>query len=130
MAWMLLLALFPGDSQIVVDRVDIIEVNYFINDLGAVNFGQVIFWEWDRYNKRFRVVDFRILERDVQHVWPAKTDSGLYVYIWWDERNHVARKVFAPYFYITVTCEDPEMQDREKWPKDERRELRPPPKRK
>ena len=124
---MLLLALCPGDWQIVEDRVDIIEINYYFNDMGAINFAQVIFWEWDRHRKKFRVVDFRILERDAEHVWPAKMQSGLYVHFWWDERTHTCRKVIAPYFYITMTDEDPEMKDRDKWPKDERRELRPPP---
>ena len=124
---MLLLALFPGDKQVVTDRVDVIELNYFLNEVGAINFAQVIFWEWDSASRRFRVVDFHILEQDTEHIWPAKMSSGLYVYFWWDSRAGTCRRIVAPYFYTTVTREDPEMKDRDKWPKDERRELRPPP---
>ncbi|MFP6677033.1 MAG: hypothetical protein VB878_18255 [Pirellulaceae bacterium] len=117
----LLLATFTGNSvdRTVVDRVDLIEVNHYY-DNGRHVLDQTIFYEWNEYDKRFQIRDWRPLKRDAQfphYDWRR----GEYVTRWFD--GGVMREVRSTAFRETWTRYDPEFVERNILPKTARRLL-------
>jgi hypothetical protein len=133
---MLLLILLLGDAghrndHVVTDKVDLIELNHFYDDNGALVFDQVIFWDWHpfvpgREGGEFVVRAWRLskLERPMATVRDWR--RGGYTLIFLD--GGVIRKIRAPSFRETWTQYDPEMQNRKMWPEDKRRGLQKRPK--
>ncbi len=115
----LLLCIIPSDG-IISERVDVIELNdYHDPNDGKLLFRQLIFWEWDDLSGYFRVVDFRLVKSDNQIPW--SDGDGLWAVVWCDDV--FLRKVTSRSFRRTVTLHDPELEDRDCWPKELRRKL-------
>ena len=129
--WLATLALLMPQVPIgpVEDRVAMTEVNHFFDDDARPIFTQVIFWEWDHDQHRFRVVAWRMLksvegETATPHgLWPRKVHGG-FESLWQD--GEVLRKVRANVYHQTWTQYDPELRDRNHHPKGQRRGLSKP----
>lgn len=113
----------PYPTDAVEDQVDLMEVNHFYDDHGKHRFDQIIFYEWSGTKSRYRVKAWRMLNsasqlprRDYQH--------EVYSTVWRD--GELLRKVTAPVIRETWTQYDPEVADREHWPKERRTELARP----
>lgn len=110
------------------DRVDLVEVNHFYDDVGRHVFDQVIFYDWSPADCRHVVRAWRMVKSDSQlpiRNWADDT----YTATWND--GEVLREVRAATMRESWTQYDPELVEREFLPKEKRRELRsnrvPPP---
>lgn len=69
-AAVLLIGIVPGDGQgtvaTVQQRVDLIELNHFVDDEGREVFRQVIFYDWSDEHHRFHVRAWRLIKQDSQ----------------------------------------------------------------
>ena len=106
--------------ETVSDAVDLVEVNHFYDDQAQPVFDQVIFYEWSDAHNRFQIRAWRLVKNPAQL--PTRDwESGGYQMIWYD--GHVMRHVRAKAMRETWTQHDPEMREREYFPKEHRREL-------
>lgn len=122
-----LLALTPTDTA-VVDRVDCVEVNHFFDEHGKRIFDQAIYYDWNPYEGRYVVVAWRIIKsRDMLPIHDHQ--RGDWFAVWHDSLDDVLREVRTRSVRETRTQYDPELIERETLPKEERRELSRPPKR-
>ncbi len=111
-------------NHVTTDHVDLVEVNYCYDDQGHPMIQQLIFYDWCPASRCYRVRDFRLLET-VESL-PHRVRGGrAYVVTWYDDRDGIARRVIAKAVRKTYTRHDPEMVERERFPKDTRRELTP-----
>jgi hypothetical protein len=118
-----------GRRGAIEDRVDVIEINHFVNDCGAVQLDQIIFYDWSTSQDRYLVRAWRTLKDPAQL--PMKLPNGTYQASWHDSRDgNVLRKVTARSVIETTTTYDPETVNQEYLDRNARRELRTPPKRK
>lgn len=102
------------------ERVDLIEVNHFHDELGRLVFDQVIFYEWSPEAGRHQVRAWRLLKNASQR--PRKDFvSGDYVATWHD--GDLYRQVRSPAIRESWTQYDPELVEREFLPKERRVEL-------
>jgi len=137
------------DPLVVEDHFDMVEINHLYNDNGNLVLDQIIYWDWEGDN--FHVVDWRPIKDGRETLtskeynirknqqpmfrgerlpvvpkWvgsqmvPVKRDN-IYRVIWWD--GNVLRKVTCDVLMTTWTQNDPELEDRELWPKIRRRGL-------
>lgn len=138
-------------QQCVRDTVDVIEVNHVVDGNCTPVFSQVIFWRWNYWDSRYEVVAWRILkgvrEQPKQlkpepecwkgpawiggHATPLRRydRGGWWLSQWKDERDRCWREVAAPMHRETWTLRDPEVDNREWLPRDQRRGLSRPRKR-
>jgi len=97
------------DSVVASQRVDLIELNHFIDQDGREVFRQVLFYDWSEPHRRFIIRAWRLVKSDSQlprRRWaPAR-----YQCIWHDDG--LLREVSAPSFRETWTQQDPERQNR------------------
>lgn len=108
---LLLLAIGP-EPPVQIEHVDQIETNHYYDDSGKHVFTQRIFWTL--YGEKQAVLDFRIVKDDRNY--PVGTTFS------WND-NGVIREVHGRTKNTTHTQFDPEQWDRERLPKDCRREL-------
>lgn len=108
---LLLLAIGP-EPPVQIEHVDQIETNHYYDELGRHIFTQRIFWT--RYGDRQAVLDFRMVKDERNYPTGNK--------LTWNDSG-VIREVRAATKIITHTQHDPECVDRERLPKDCRREL-------
>lgn len=120
-AALLLLSIVPHDLTH-CQTVELSEVNHFYDLNGDKVFTQVIFWEWSRREARYQVVAWRLV-KDKSQIPSQDFRDGGYVAVWWD--GDVLRDVRAESMRETWLQYDPELLDREKHPKEWRRELSP-----
>ncbi len=113
-------AIIP-DQSIARESVDLIELNHFYDEHGRLVFDQVIFYDWSDADSRYMVRAWRIVKHPAQVPCRDWEDGG-YVALWQDE--DVLRQVRAASVRETWTQHDPELVEREFWPKEKRRELR------
>jgi hypothetical protein len=107
-----------GSRDIVANqRVDLIELNHFIDQDGREVFRQVLFYDWSKKHHRYIVRAWRLVKSDSQlprrHWSPA-----CYQCTWHDEG--LLREITAPAFRETWTQQDPERQNRKIVPEEER----------
>ena len=103
------------------ERVDVIEHNRFYNPDNAKHvFDQVIFRDHHR-SCVDRIVDWRLV-KNKSHVPYRDFARGEYVMRWWD--NDKFRVVRSGVLTDTWTNYDPELEDREVFPRERRRGLR------
>jgi hypothetical protein len=100
-----------GAKYIVEDKVDVIEINHFLNDQGQVQLDQIIFFDWSPTQSRYIVRAWRSYKDKSQL--PMKLPDGGYVAIWRDNRDGVLRKVYAKSCRETWTNYDPETVNKE-----------------
>ncbi|MFO0905159.1 MAG: hypothetical protein U0939_19285 [Pirellulales bacterium] len=110
----------PRD-QVVVDRVDLVELNHYLDDQGKPVLDQLIFYDWSTADGRYQVRAWRLLKNPTA-VPQRDGIDGEYLTRWQD--GQVLRKVYARQFRETWTQYDPELVEREFLPKDKRRDLR------
>ncbi len=110
------LALLSEDYK-VHDRVDLIEHNTFCDDQGSVVFKQWLFWEYTKDSKR--LVDWR-LDKPGKSVITTYPNPRLMIM-----ESEAFRTIESIHFKQSITQHDPELVDRESWPKEKRRLLKP-----
>ena len=98
-------------------RVDMIELNHFVDEEGREVFQQVIFYDWSTEHKRFHVRAWRLVKKPSQ-VPKRRWDPPMYQCTWNDER--VLRQVWAPSMRETWSQQDPERVNRTLLPEDQR----------
>jgi hypothetical protein len=103
------------------DRVDLVEVNHFYDDLGRHVFDQIIFYDWSPEHCRHLVRAWRMVKKPNQFPQRNWTD-GSYTALWND--GEILREVRAATMRESWTQYDPELIEREILPKEKRRELR------
>lgn len=112
-------------NEVTTDRVDLVEVNHYYDEQLHPVLQQLIFYDWCRAAGRYQVRDFRII-KSVEQI-PCKVRGGdAYVVMWLDEHDGIVRRVVARTVRRTYTQYDPEMMERDHYPKEQRRELTPP----
>ena len=107
-------------ENIAHEQVDLIEVNHYYDQYGELVLDQIIFYEWSAQESRFQVRDWRPLKSRNQlprRDWRRRD----WVAVWRD--GHVLRKVRSPAIRETWTLYDPEVVDRDVFPKQCRRRL-------
>lgn len=122
-----LMAIYPGGGAdrgtITRQRVDLIELNHFVDEEGREVFRQVIFYDWSREHHRFHVRAWRLIKRESQL--PVRSwNPQRYQCSWHDDG--VLRQVWAPKMRETWSQRDPERVNRAMLPEDQRRPLFPP----
>ena len=157
----------PPVCPVTTDRFDLLEVNHVVNEAGNPRMDQLLYWDWDRHDRKFNCQGWRLMSscRDLsdpqkarqhdQHVtWflgklPAEqqaywrrrlTYKGEFVGGPWlpmqnsltgDWVVHVfddchERRIIARMFRETWTFNDPERDDRHRFPERSRRGLSKP----
>lgn len=92
----------------VVDRVDLIELNHFFDDLGRHAYDQVIFYEWSPDYRRHNVMAWCLVEDDLNRLPVRLPGSGDYSVRWHDRDAKVKREVRSAKYRETWTQTDPE----------------------
>lgn len=102
--------------------MDVAETNYFYDLEGRLVFAQNVFWTWSDDAGDYHCQAWRLV-KGPQHM-PQRDDRGGYVLLWMD--GEVLREVRAGGATVSHTQIDIEPSDRERWPKEMRRELSVP----
>jgi hypothetical protein len=98
-------------------RVDLIELNHYIDGEGREVFRQVIFYDWSKTHRRFHVRAWRLVKKESQipqRLW----NPNRYQCTWHDDG--LLRQVWAPKLKETWTQKDPERVNRQFLPEDQR----------
>jgi hypothetical protein len=110
----------PADGPVISDRVDLIEVNHFYNEQGNLVFDQIIFYDWFPAESAYHVRAWRLLKSPSQ--FPSfDVVRQEYVSLWHD--GELLRRVHSDAFRESWTQYDPELLERNRLPKEHRREL-------
>jgi hypothetical protein len=136
----MLFATVPADSDVIGDRVDVIEVNHFFDDAARHVFDQVIFYDWVPHRCQLIVRSWRMLKCD-GHKPRFDHQRGDFVCRWEDAilikpgiykyneppvlpvYAHVVREVRAEILRESWEQYDRELINRELVPKEHRRWL-------
>jgi hypothetical protein len=113
------LGLTPLDL-VAADKVDVIELNHFYDGDGRRVFDQVIFWQWHADEGVHHVLAWRLWKSPAQTPWRDWMRGG-YLSIWHDGDR--LRAIRARSFRETWTQHDPELDDRQLLPPEQRRGL-------
>ncbi len=62
----LLMSIIPNEAGILRDQVDLIELNSFYDERGALVFQQVIFYDWSESDARYNVRAWRLVKHECQ----------------------------------------------------------------
>jgi hypothetical protein len=128
-SWLILLlvAITPGSNRnaaaTIKQRVDLIELNHFVDQDGREVFQQVIFYDWSRMNRRFHVRAWRLIKHDSQI--PTRHWSPVRYQCQWHD-DGLLRQVRAPQLRETWSQSDPERVNRALLPEDQRVPLAKP----
>lgn len=123
---LLFTAMTAGNSNPLVarQRVDLIELNHFMDDNGRHVFDQIVFYEWVESRNKFRVIAWRMVKRPSQL--PIRTwNPRGWQCVWKDDQ--IMRSITAPSFRETWTQQDPERVNRRFFAESERPDLETPP---
>lgn len=98
----------PASRGELKERVDLIELNHFYDDLGRHAYDQVIFYEWSPDFHRFHVIAWSLVENDLSRM-PAKVPGQAeYSVIWYDRDSKIKREVRSKLYRETWSQFDPE----------------------
>lgn len=122
-AWVLLLcSIVPQPDSALRDRCDLTELNHFFDENGRLVFDQLIFLDFNKQQRRFDVVAWKLMKQPDQL--PVRDwENGGYVTSWLEGDNF--RVVRSRDFVESWLQYDPELAAREVLAKEHRRELRP-----
>ncbi len=109
-----------GESQVISQSVDLIELNHFVDREGREVFRQILFYDWSVTHHRYIVRAWRLVKTESQ-VPRRRWAPERYECVWHDEGK--LRKVTAPAFNETWTQYDPERENRKLVAEDQRRPL-------
>lgn len=98
-------------------RVDLIELNHFVDQEGREVFRQVIFYDWSSTYHRYHVRAWRLV-KDPSQLPQRRWNPASYQCTWHDD--HQLRQVWSPSFRETWSQQDPERANRELLPEDQR----------
>ena len=112
--WLFMIAIAVGpsvsvDSVVASQKVDLIELNHFIDQDGREVFRQVLFYDWSEAHRRYVVRAWRLVKSESQLPHRRWSPPG-YQCLWHDEG--LLREVTAPSFRETWSQQDPERQNR------------------
>ncbi len=107
----------PSAGAMVSQRVDLIELNHFVDEDGREVFRQVIFYDWSKTHRRFHVRAWRLIKQESQ-LPRRRWNPPMYQCTWHDEG--MLRQVWAPSLRETWTQRDPERVNRSLLPEDQR----------
>ena len=112
----------PVDGgAVVVDEVHQIEVHHMYDERGQHIYSQLIFWEATEHHG-MRIVDWRLLKAGrSKPVFDPNSRKWITRFV---ERGTV-REIRADKLSESASCDDPELVNREVWPKKNRRGLTP-----
>jgi hypothetical protein len=97
-------------SDIVSDKVDLIEINHCYDENGQLVFDQLLFYDWSPSKARYDVRDWRLIKSPVQV--PRKNhENGGYVVLWRD--GATMRRIHAETVRETWTQHDPEITEQQ-----------------
>lgn len=96
------------DSRGISERVDLIELNHFYDDLGRHAYDQVIFYEWSPDYCRFHVIAWCLVEDNLARMPMKLAGSGEYSVRWYDRDAKIQRDVRSQLFRETWSQVDPE----------------------
>ena len=120
---MVLSAIVTDDSPtktVARQRVDLIELNHFIDDEGREVFQQVVFYDWSAEHRQYHVRAWRLVKRQsqtpIRHWNPNRFECT------WHE-DGLMRRVTAPSMKETWSQKDPERVNRAFLAEDQRRPL-------
>ena len=117
----LLIGIAPGSDQnaapVVRQRVDMMELNHFVDEEGREVFRQVIFYDWSTTYHRFHVRAWRLVKHEGQ-IPQRRWNPSMYQCTWHDDG--LLRQVWAPNLRETWTQQDPERVNRALLPEDQR----------
>lgn len=110
----LALAIVPGDATNSTDpvakqRVDLIELNHFIDQDGREVFRQVLFYDWSPRHRQYIIRAWRLVKNDSLIPRRRWSPSG-FECVWHDDG--VLRHVMSGSFRETWTQHDPERANR------------------
>ena len=111
---------FQPKTDVLCDKVDLIEVNHFYDEKGQLVLDQLIFYDWSPAKGHYDVRDWCLLKSPVQV--PRKDHATQrFVTVYRDGR--VLRKVYAKTVRESWTQHDPELLEQEFLPREKRRLL-------
>ncbi len=120
-ASLLLIGIAPAteneEAPVVSQRVDLIELNHFVDEDGREVFRQVIFYDWSKTHRRFHVRAWRLVKHESQ-IPQRRWNPTRYQCTWHDDG--LLRQVSAPQLRETWTQQDPERVNRALLPEDQR----------
>lgn len=102
---------------VIHERVDLIELNHFVDEEGREVFQQIIFYDWSEPHHRFHVRAWRLVKGPSQL--PRRRWSPNRVECTWHD-DGLLRRVWAPSMRETWTQQDPERTNRLLLPEDQR----------
>ena len=105
------------DTSVTRQRVDLIELNHYIDEDGREVFRQLVFYDWSKSYKRFHVRAWRLVKHPSQ-LPQRRWNPTVYQCTWRDEDR--IRQVYAPSMKETWTQKDPERVNRELLPESQR----------
>ena len=117
---LLLVGVAPGshsNTAVVKQRVDLIELNHFVDEDGREVFRQVIFYDWSKAHHRFHVRAWRLVKNESQ-VPVRRWNPTRFQCTWHDDG--LLRQVWAPQLRESWTQQDPERVNRALLPEDQR----------
>ncbi|MCD0461475.1 hypothetical protein [Roseiconus lacunae] len=103
-------------------KVDLVELNHFLDDHGREVFRQVVFYDWSGKNRQFEVRAWRLVKHSSQL--PRQQHRGEGYIVRWQDK-HLTREVIARTMRETFSQDDPERINRHILPENERRPLWP-----
>jgi len=112
----------PGDlagecRTVARQRVDLIELNHFVDKEGREVFRQILFYDWSPQHRRYIVRAWRLVKDEA--VLPQRRwNPPGYECLWHDDG--LLRQIHAPAFRETWTQHDPERSNRQLVPEDDR----------
>jgi hypothetical protein len=107
-----------GGASVAPDaRCHWIECNEVVDDEGRTTLRQVVFWDFDEDDCRFRCVGYVVVQRKPV---ARRAGGGWRVFL-----AEAGKAIDAPAYSSTTTREDPELRDREIHPVERRRKLWP-----
>lgn len=118
-------------SDRLVERCDVIEVNAYFDDQAKHVFDQLLLWDWVHDDGRYQLRAWRMVKWNPATKESAPTSQmlprfdqgrGVWVCEWMDGDVH--RRIVAESLRVTQTQYDAELTERDVLPKEHRRELR------
>lgn len=106
-----------ADTSPTRQRVDLIELNHFVDDQGREVFQQLIFYDWSPSQQRFLVRAWRLVKRPSQL--PRRRWNPYRVECSWHDNGRL-RQVVSSSMRETWSQQDPERVNRKLLPEDER----------
>ncbi len=98
-----------GGPASLAERVDLIELNHFVDENGREVFQQLIFYDWSKQERRFHVRAWRLIKGPEQ-LPVRRWNPTLYECVWHD--GGVRKMVTASSMRETWSQEDPERANR------------------